>query len=70
MMADDDILDNAMRLPPIKKIELIDKLISSLDNPDKLIDDLWEREAEDRIQAYEMGQIKSVSLKEVLEKYK
>jgi len=31
---------------------------------------LWVKEAEDRINAYEQGKIKAVSLEKVLEKYK
>jgi Glu-tRNA(Gln) amidotransferase subunit E-like FAD-binding protein len=50
--------------------ELIDKLLSSLDIPDKEIDKLWSDEIEDRINAYENGEIKSVSLEKVLEKYR
>jgi hypothetical protein len=41
-----------------------------LDEPDKEIDELWTREAEGRIDAYEGGEIKAVSLEKVLEKYK
>jgi hypothetical protein len=49
---------------------LIEELISSLDLPDKKLDALWVKEAEDRINAYEQGKIKAVSLEKVLEKYK
>jgi hypothetical protein len=41
-----------------------------LDKPDQEIDDLWDREAESRIDAYERGKIRALSLKEALEKYK
>jgi hypothetical protein len=49
---------------------LIDELISSLDLPDKKLDALGAKEAEDRINAYEQGKIKAVTLEKVLEKYK
>jgi hypothetical protein len=45
-------------------------LISSLDEPDKEIEKLWANEAESRIDAYEQGKIKALTLREVLEKYK
>jgi len=45
-------------------------LIAHLDLPDKMIDELWQKESESRIDAYEKGLIKSLSLGEVLEKYK
>jgi len=65
-----DILKEALTLKPSAKAQLIDKLISSLDKPDKEIDKLWEKEAEDRIDAYNQGKIKTVSLEEVLRKYR
>ena len=70
MAAPNEILREALSLKPSQKAELIDKLLSSLDNPDKKIDDLWAKEAESRIDAYERGQIKAVSLEKVLEKYR
>lgn len=45
------ILKKAMELPPLEKAEFIDKLLSSLDEPDRDIDELWSKEAEDRIEA-------------------
>ncbi len=65
-----EILKETLTLSPAKKTELIDKLISSLDKPDKEIEKLWSKEVEDRINAYEQGKIKALTLKEVLEKYK
>jgi putative addiction module component (TIGR02574 family) len=70
MAAPNEILKDALNLRPAEKAELIDKLLSSLDNPDKKIDELWAKEAEDRIEAYDQGKIKALTLKEVLEKYR
>ena len=70
MSAPNKVLKEALALKPAEKAELIDKLLSSLDKPDKEIDELWAREAEDRIEAYERGAIKAVALEKVLEKYK
>jgi len=70
MAAPKNILKEALTLKPSEKAELVDKLLSSLDKPDKEIDELWAQEAEDRIDAYDRGEIKAVTLKEVLEKYK
>ncbi len=70
MAASNDILKEALGLKPAEKAELIDKLLSSLDNPDIELDELWAKEAEDRIDSYEQGQIKAVTLREVLEKYR
>jgi putative addiction module component (TIGR02574 family) len=70
MAASKEILKEALNLPFTEKAELIDKLLSSLDNPDKEIDELWAGEAEDRIDAYEQGKIKALTIQEVLEKYR
>lgn len=63
------IYKEASALNPLQQAKLIDKLISNLDKPDKENDELWAKEVENRIDAYEQGKIKSVSLKEVLAKY-
>ena len=57
-------------LPPADKALVVDKLLSSLDQPDEAIDALWRKEVEDRIKAYNDGKLKSVSLEEVLAKYR
>ena len=64
-----EILKEAMALRPVEKAKLVDQLIAILNEPDKDIDKLWAEEAEDRIDAYDRGEIKAVSLKEVLSKY-
>lgn len=65
-----NILKEILTLKPSQKAELIDKLLSTLDKPDREIDELWAKEAEDRIDAYDRGKIKAVPLQKVLEKYK
>jgi len=70
MAAPNKILKEALNLKPAEKAELIDKLIYSLDKPDAEIDELWVKEAENRIDAYERGEIKAVALEKILEKYK
>ncbi|MCF6194683.1 MAG: addiction module protein, partial [Kangiellaceae bacterium] len=65
-----DILKEAIQLDPNEKAKLVDQLITSLDKPDKDIDKLWAEEAESRLEAYQQGNLKAVSLEEVLSKYK
>ena len=66
----DHILKEASALSPFEKAQLIDQLISTLDEPDKRMDELWAKEAENRILAYDRGKLNSVSLEEVLQKYR
>ena len=64
------IFEDAARLSPGEKAKLVDTLLSSLDVPDEDVDREWAREAESRIDAHERGDLRSVSLEEVLEKYR
>ena len=70
MITTDNIFKEALTLRPSEKAQLIDKLISSLDKPDKEISELWAKEAENRIDAYDQGKLKAVSLEKVLQKYR
>ena len=70
MATTDNIYKEALTLKPSEKAQLIDKLISSLDRSDKEIDKLWAEEAEDRIDAYDQGKIKAITLEKVLQKYR
>jgi len=70
MTTTDNIFKEALALRPSEKAQLIDKLISSLDKSDKEIDELWAKEAEDRIDAYDQGKLKAISLEKVLQKYR
>ena len=63
------ILKEVLELPTIERASLADHLLSSLDQPDEHIDALWREEVENRINAYRSGEIRAVSLKEVLSKY-
>jgi len=58
------LLEEALALPPAERAELVDRLLISLaPSPDLRIDELWAREAEDRLDAFERGEIKVVSAK-------
>ena len=70
MSTTDNVLKEALTLKPSEKAQLIDKLLSSLDKSDQEIDKLWANEVEDRIDAYDNGKIKAISIDKVLQKYK
>jgi len=60
------VLEEALSLPPSERAEVIDHLLASLDpSPDHRIDEVWGQEAEDRLDAFERGEIKTVSASEV-----
>ena len=61
-----EILNEALSLPPTERAEIAERLLSSLDIPDRQrIDALWAREAEDRLDAYERGEIKAIPAEHV-----
>jgi putative addiction module component (TIGR02574 family) len=63
------VLKEALSLPPAERAEIAERLLSSLDPPtQKAIDVLWGIEAEERLDAFERGEIKAVSAKQVFER--
>lgn len=62
--------EQARKLSAEERLALVDDILSSLDAPDPEMDRLWTREAEDRLAAYRRGEIKALSLEEVLAKYR
>ena len=65
-----EILDRALKLPAVDKAYLVDELLTSLDKPDEAIDALWRQEVEDRLKAYKAGNLRAISLEQVLAKYR
>jgi putative addiction module component (TIGR02574 family) len=70
MINTENVLKEALTLRPFEKAQLIDKLLASLDKSDQEIDKLWAKEAENRIDGYDQGKIKTISLEKVFQKYK
>lgn len=63
------LLQEALALSPEERAKLADRLLTSLDSsPDRGIDELWAQEAEDRLDAFERGEIKAVPAKEAFER--
>ncbi len=60
------ILREALELPPIDRAELVEQILASFEFPARQdIDSAWTREVEDRIDAYERGEVESVPVSEV-----
>jgi len=76
MTKKEKILKEALVLPIQEKSELIEQLIKSLvlpkgrdvaiAPPDPEIDELWKKEAESRIDAYDEGKLTSVTVQEAI----
>lgn len=64
------LIEQAVQLPPVERMALVEHILDSLDEPDPAMDALWAQEADDRLAAYRRGEIRAVPLSEVLSKYK
>ena len=63
------LIEQARALPPEERIALVEDVLDSLDRaPD--IDQLWAREAADRVAAYRRGEIAAKDLSDVVAKYR
>ena len=62
----DQILEDAPSLPAAERIELVERVLASLDSLLREdIGKLWGQECEGRIDAYERGEIPTVAAKDV-----
>jgi putative addiction module component (TIGR02574 family) len=60
------ITEQALALPRNEQEELYRALAASLGKPDAAVDEAWLDEAEDRLAAYDRGEIGSVTLDEMI----
>lgn len=62
--------EQAVQLPPVDRMALVERILDSLDAPDPTMDVLWAREADDRLVAYRRGEVRAIALSDVLAKYR
>ena len=61
------VAGEAMTLPPAQRAELVERLLETLEGPvDPGVEAAWAREAEERIRAYDAGEVGSTDGDEVL----
>ena len=63
------LAEEAERLPPADRIEIVERLLNSLDKPDPVIDKAWADESERRLDEYLAGGEPGLDAEEVLAKY-
>ena len=62
------LLNEALELSPAERAEFAEQLLSSLETTsDKRIDELWAIEAEQRIDAYQRGELRSTPARQVFD---
>ncbi len=63
------IVDQALSFSSQDRIAVAEMLLSSLDSPDPAIDAVWKGEVEERVDAYERGELEAISAKQVFSEY-
>jgi putative addiction module component (TIGR02574 family) len=61
----EQVLTEALSLPPSERAQLAERLFSSLDISQQELDRLWAQEADSSIIAYNSGGIKAISASDV-----
>ena len=65
----EEIFLDVSPLKSLDKLQLVEKILTSLNPIDKEIETIWENEVEDRLDAYDKGLLSTVSAKDVFAKY-
>jgi len=60
-----EILAEALQLKAAEKFMLVEGLIKSMDEPDKLLDEIWAEEAEKRLTAYRAGNLAGIPMEAI-----
>ncbi len=68
MIKTNELISEAMSLPVEGRTLLVNKLLESLNPPDKEIDELWAKVAEKRVADIETGKVKTIPGEEVFKK--
>jgi putative addiction module component (TIGR02574 family) len=61
-----ELLEQALKLDPAERLELVDGVLHSLDRPDPTIDRIWLEESERRLAAYRAGKVRGVPAENIL----
>jgi len=70
MTKSDKIINQALELSRDERVHVIDALLASLEAIDEQNETLWVNEVEDRLDAFDKGEMKALSIEEVLRKYR
>jgi putative addiction module component (TIGR02574 family) len=61
-----ELIEQALKLNPAERLELVDRLLQSLDQPDPTLDRLWIEEAARRLAEYRAGKVQGIAAEDVL----
>jgi hypothetical protein len=66
----EEIFSEVTPLKSLDKLQLIKKILSSLNPSDTNMEHIWAKEAEERIRAYDRGELSTVGAHDVFKKYR
>lgn len=69
-MTNADIIATVRKLRAADRLEIVDAILDSLDEPDPAIDAAWAMEAQERHAAYVTGKLPLADLDPVLDKFR
>jgi putative addiction module component (TIGR02574 family) len=64
-MRTEEIIEQAIKLKPTERFDLVEQILHSLDHPNPEIDRIWQEEAEKRLAAYRAGKIKGIPAEDI-----
>ena len=70
MASSNKIFKDALNLSLLERAALIDQLLFSLEKSGNELDELWNKVAKDRINAFERGEVRALNIKKDLEEYR
>lgn len=67
-LAAETLCAQIVQLPPEERMQVVERILDSLDEPDASLDALWAKEADNRLTAYRRGEILAAPLSKVIAK--
>lgn len=64
-MRTEEIIEQAIKLKPTERFDVVEQILHSLDHPNPEIDRIWQEEAEKRLAAYRAGKIKGIPAEDI-----
>lgn len=64
-MRAEEIIEQAIKLKPTERFDVVEQILRSLAHPNPEIDRIWLEEAEKRLAAYRAGKIKGIPAEDI-----
>ena len=59
------IINHALQLNANQRFTIVNELLNSLDKPDSQLEEIWQTEAQQRLQAYRGGKLRGIPMEKV-----